>query len=158
MDAVYPRNLERFARCFTYQALLAALRAGNIDVVIAESLDRFSRDQEHIAGCYKQVIFAGARIVTVAEGDVTELHFGLKGTMGALFLKDLAQKTRRGLDGRVRAGRAVGTTPYGYALVRAVSDRGEFERGLRRIESGEAAIIRRIFQHYASGQSPLAIS
>ena len=30
-----------------------------------------------------------------------ELHVGLKGTMNALFLKDLAQKTRRGLEGRV---------------------------------------------------------
>jgi hypothetical protein len=35
---------------------------------------------------------------------VNELHIGLKGTMGALFLKDLADKTRRGLRGRVEAG------------------------------------------------------
>jgi hypothetical protein len=34
--------------------------------------------------------------VTIAEGEIGELHVGLKGTMNALFLKDLAQKTRRG--------------------------------------------------------------
>jgi hypothetical protein len=32
-------------------------------------------------------------IVTLAEGDITHLHVGLKGTMNALFLKDLADKT-----------------------------------------------------------------
>ena len=45
--------------------------------------------------------FAGVSIVTLAEGDITHLHVGLKGTMNALFLKDLADKTRRGLRGRV---------------------------------------------------------
>ena len=41
--------------------------------------------------------FAEVTIVTLAEGEISELHVGLKGTMNALFLKDLAQKTRRGL-------------------------------------------------------------
>jgi site-specific DNA recombinase len=36
------------------------------------------------------------KIVTLSEGEVTHLHVGLKGTMNALFLKDLADKTRRG--------------------------------------------------------------
>ena len=91
-----------------FQALLTAMRAGQLDLVLAESLDRFSRDQEHIAGFYKQARFAGVQVVTLAEGEVSELHIGLKGTMGALYLKDLADKTRRGLEGRIRAGRAVG--------------------------------------------------
>ena len=95
-----------------YQALLAAMRAGRLDLVLAESLDRFSRDQEHIAGFYKQASFAGVRVVTLAEGPVSELHIGLKGTMGALYLKDLADKTRRGLEGRVRQGRGVGRVSY----------------------------------------------
>ena len=46
--------------------------------------------------------------VTLAEGEINELHVGLKGTMNALFLKDLAQKTRRGLEGRVRQGKSGG--------------------------------------------------
>ena len=33
------------------------------------------------------------------EGWITEIHIGLKGTMGQLYLKDLADKTRRGLAG-----------------------------------------------------------
>jgi len=44
-------------------------------------------------------------IVTLAEGDITHLHIGFKGTMNALFLKDLAEKTHRGLRGRVEAAK-----------------------------------------------------
>ena len=50
---------------------------------------------------FKHLRFAGAEIVTIAEGPITELHVGLKGTMNALFLKDLAAKTHRGIRGRV---------------------------------------------------------
>lgn len=37
-----------------------------------------------------------------------ELHVGLKGAMNALFLKDLAEKTKRGLRGRIAAGKSAG--------------------------------------------------
>ncbi len=142
-----------------FQGLMAALRAGRIDVVLAESLDRLSRDQEHIAGFFKQASFAGARIVTLAEGEVSELHVGLKGTMGALYLKDLADKTRRGLEGRVRQGRSGGGLSYGYRVVRGPIGRdGEFERGLREIDPVQAAVVRRIFDAFAAGDSPIAIA
>ena len=91
-----------------YQKLLEDARGGEFDVVVAEALDRLSRDQEDVAGLYKQVMFAGVKLVTLAEGEITELHVGLKGTMNALFLKDLAAKTRRGLRGRVEQGRSGG--------------------------------------------------
>jgi DNA invertase Pin-like site-specific DNA recombinase len=38
------------------------------DVVLAESLDRYSRDQEDTAGLFKRLTFAGVNIVTLAEG------------------------------------------------------------------------------------------
>jgi hypothetical protein len=137
---------------------LEIVRRGGIDLVLAESLDRFSRDQEHIASIYKQVTFSDARIVTLAEGEVNELHIGLKGTMGALFLRDLALKTHRGLEGRVRQGRAPGVTPYGYDRVHAIRPDGEPERGLREINPIEAAIVERIFRDYAAGRSSLSIA
>ena len=49
----------------------------------------------------------------LSEGEINELHVGLKGTMNALFLKDLAQKTRRGQRGRVEAGKIPGGNSYG---------------------------------------------
>jgi site-specific DNA recombinase len=141
-----------------FQQLTAAVRAGQFDAVLAESLDRFSRDLEHIAAFHKLCVFQRVRIQTVAEGEVSELHVGLKGTMGALYLKDLADKTRRGLEGRVRAGRAVGLPPYGYEVVRQLDDRGELDRGLRAIDPAKAAIVRRVFHDYATGVSPRRIA
>src|SRR3954466_5805374 len=134
-----------------YQRLLEDVRAGRCDLVLAEALDRLSRDQEHTAALFKQLSFAGVRLVTVAEGEISELHVGLKGTMNALYLKDLAQKTHRGLEGRVRAGRSGGGRCYGYDLVVG-------ETGARRIDPVEARVIQRIFQDYASGLSPRVIA
>jgi hypothetical protein len=72
--------------------------------------------------------------------------------MSALFLKDLAQKTRRGQIGRVRAGRIPGGKSYGYDVIKDGEDRGR-----RSINPVEADIVRRIFREYATGKGPLAI-
>ena len=93
------------------QKLLQDAQAGRFGIVVTESLDRLSRDQEDIAHIFKRITFAGGRIVTVSEGEINELHIGLKGTMGALYLKDLADKTRRSL-GRVEAGKSGGGNSY----------------------------------------------
>ena len=141
-----------------YQKLLEDARARALDVVVAEALDRLSRDQEDVAALYKRLRFAGITLVPLAEGEVSELHVGLKGTMNALFLKDLAQKTWRGLEGRARAGRAAGGISYGYDVVRQLGLRGEPIRGERAINEGEAEVVRRIFRAFADGKSPRAIA
>ena len=141
-----------------YQKLLADARAGAFDIVVAEALDRLSRDQEDIAGFYKQLSFNGIQIVTLTEGEINELHVGLKGTMNALFLKDLAEKTRRGLEGRVRAGRSAGGIAYGYRIIREASPNGEPVRGGRTVDEAESTIVRRIFNDFAKGASPRTIA
>lgn len=84
--------------------------AGKFEIILAEAMDRLSRDQADIAAVFKRLRFAGVAIVTLSEGEIGDLHIGLKGTMNALFLKDLADKTRRGLRGRVEAvNRVAGT-------------------------------------------------
>src|SRR6188472_3166937 len=66
------------------QAAMAAARDGTIDILLAEALDRISRDQEDVAGIYKRLTFSGVTLVTMSEGEVGALHVGLKGTMNAL--------------------------------------------------------------------------
>ena len=139
------------------QALLTDASRGLFDVVLAEALDRISRDQEDVAGVYKRLTFAGIKIVTLSEGEITHLHVGLKGTMNALFLKDLADKTRRGIRGRVEQGKSGGGLCYGYRPVTKLDAKGEPIRGDRAINEGEAEIIRRIFHEFAAGKSPRAI-
>ena len=141
-----------------YQALLEGARNGAFDVVVAEALDRLSRDQEDVAGLFKRLRFLGIEIVTLSEGKISELHVGLKGTMNALFLKDLAAKTHRGLRGRVEAGRSGGGNAFGYDVVRRPDASDDSENGARRINAAEARIVRRIFRDYGAGISPKRIA
>jgi site-specific DNA recombinase len=102
---------------------------------LAEAMDRLSRDQEDIAGLFKRLAYANVKIVTLSEGEVTHLRVGLKGTLNALFLKDLADKTRRGLRGRVEIGKSGGGNSYGYDVVKQFQTDGEPIRGDRTINT-----------------------
>jgi site-specific DNA recombinase len=102
--------------------------------------------------------FAGIKFVTLGEGEIGALHIGLKGTMNALFLKDLADKVRRGLRGWVENGKSGGGNAYGYDVVRMFDAVGEPVRGERRINPVEAEVIREIFVRYAAGASPRKIA
>ena len=140
------------------QALLDEVACGSVDVVISEALDRLSRDQEDIARIYKRLRFAQVTLMTLAEGEINELHIGLKGTMNALFLKDLADKTRRGQRGRVEAGKIPGGKSYGYRLVPTLNPDGTVNRGEREIIEDEARVIRRIFEDYVEGKTARQIA
>lgn len=67
--------------------------AGHFDVVVAEALDRLSRDQQKITDPHKRMRYLGVEIITNAEDAISEMHIGLEGTMCAQFLLDLADKT-----------------------------------------------------------------
>jgi site-specific DNA recombinase len=140
------------------QSLLQDAQRRKFDIVLAEALDRVSRDQADVATLFKHLRFASVQIVTLAEGEISELHVGLKGTMNALFLKDLAAKTHRGLRGRVEKGKAGGGLCYGYDVVKRTDSEGEPVRGDRRINEAEAVVVCRIFREFAAGKSRRAIA
>jgi len=140
------------------QKLLRDGRSGMFDVVISEGLDRLSRNQADIAQIYQSLLFAEVMIETVSEGAISEMHIGLKGTMNAIFLKDLGVKTHRGLKGRALAGKSAGGLTYGYSAVHKIAPNGETIRGDRVVNAEEAAVVRRIFQDYAKGISPKKIA
>jgi site-specific DNA recombinase len=102
--------------------------------------------------------YLGIKIITKAEGEITELHVGLGGAMSAIFLRQLAQKTHRGLEGRVKDGKSAGGISYGYALDRRPLPDGTFTTGDRVIDPEEAAVVQRIFTEYDRGRSARAIA
>ena len=132
-----------------FERMVADARRGVLDLILTEDLDRLSRSQADIAALYERMAFAGIDIWTVADGRVSEMHVGLKGTMSALFLRNLAAKTHRGLQGRVREGKSAGGRCYGYR----VAGTGE-----REIHEGEAETVRRIFEEFSAGRSPREIA
>ena len=140
------------------QNLIEDARARRFDAVCAEALDRLSRDQADTATLFKTLAFLDIPIVTVSEGEIDELKVGFRGTINAVYLSDLAKKTKRGQLGRIRAGKAAGGIGYGYAMVRELDARGEPIRGERAIDPEQAAVVRRIFEDYVGGKSPRAIA
>jgi len=84
--------------------LINAVIDDNVDLVITEDLSRLSRDQGDIANFYKKVVYLSASIETIEEGKISELHIGLKGTMNALQLQMISDKTRRGTLASVQKG------------------------------------------------------
>ena len=53
------------------QRLLADAQAGKFDIVLAEALDRVSRDQADVATFYKHLQFARVPLITLAEGEIS---------------------------------------------------------------------------------------
>ena len=141
-----------------FQRMQQLAMADGFDVLVAEALDRLSRDQEHIAGLHKRMRYLGVEIFTKAEGAISEMHVGLGGTLSALFLRQLAQKTHRGLEGRVRQGKSGGGISYGYRLDRQPLPDGTHTTGDRLIDEAEAAVVRRIFTEYDRGLSARSIA
>ena len=141
-----------------FQRMQQLAMHGGFEVLVAEALDRMSRDQEHIAGLHKRLNYLGVQIHTKAEGRISEIHIGLGGTMSALFLRQLAEKTHRGLEGRVKAGKSAGGISYGYRVDRQPLTDGTWTTGDRVINPTEAAIVERIFTEYDRGRSARGIA
>lgn len=134
-----------------YLAMLTAMKLGTFDAIMAEDLDRLNRNLEASARLYSLAERDGVELWTIADGKITQLHTGLKGLMGEMFLKQLADKTRRGNLAVARDGRIPGGNCYGYRVT--ASDK----RGRRAIDADQAEVIRGIYRDYAGGVAPRAI-
>ena len=140
-----------------YRGLLRAIESGQVDVLVCEAIDRLGRDSEHAARLQKIAHFHGVDIVTTG-GVVDDIHFSVNSLLSTMFLKNLAQKTQRGLEGRVLAGKSAGGLSYGYSVARRPLPGGTFTTGELAINAAEAAVVRRIFEDYAKGLSSRAIA
>jgi len=139
-----------------YQEMRHAIKSGAVDIILAESLDRFSRDQEDTANLYKLCLFHEVALETVTEGTVTELHVGMSSTINAVFIKQIAQKVRRSLSDNVDQGKSAGGKAYGYAI--PFKPNGERDKGNLVIVDEQASIIVRILEDYVAGISPKKIA
>lgn len=139
-------------------AMLAAAAAGEFEIIIAEALDRISRNQADSATIFQRLEFSGVKLFTISEDRVSELHIGLLGTMNALYVKELANKIRRGQKGVVSRGRVPGGLCYGYDVVPTLRPDGTLDRGLRKINEDQATVVRRIYREFLNGRSPKNIA
>jgi site-specific DNA recombinase len=146
------------------EALLAAARARQFDVVLVDDLSRLSRDNHFLLTLYAEFRFNGVRIISRADSldsddDHAKLGFQMRGIVNELYLDDLREKTLRGQKGQKARGFTVGEATYGYTSV-PVGEMRIDRRGRPRpdgyrmvIEPSEAEVILRIFRDFGNSKA-----
>ena len=135
-----------------FQKLLEDAGRKQFEIVICEAVDRLGRRLADTADLQDRLSFHGVKLYTPSIGEVTQIHVAVMGMMAQMALKDLGEKTRRGLLGRVLKGKSAGGLAYGYRALMSPDGAGE-----REIVEEEAKIVRRIFGEFVHGASPEAI-
>lgn len=141
------------------EALLRAVAEKRVDLVVTEDLSRISRRAADSHEVLDQIAYAGAGLVGIADGVNTaerggQLLAGIRTAIAADYLRDLGDKTLRGMEGRARAGLATGGgLPYGYRSRPRAQGGVEIE-----VDPDRASIVRDIFAAYVAGKSQAAIA
>ncbi|MDX3908868.1 MAG: recombinase family protein [Sphingobium sp.] len=138
-------------------AMLARIERGDIDQVLAEATDRIARHAGDAHAVREHLEYHGARLFTLADGVVDDITGAIKGLMDARFLKDLADRVRRGQRSQHSRGLNAGGRAYGYRVVKPIDADGEIIRGILEIDEEQANIVRRIFAEVLAGVSAYAI-
>jgi site-specific DNA recombinase len=132
------------------RSLMAAIETKSVTLVVAESLDRISRDVGDAAHFRRLLQHHGVELVCLdgtrvtADDKHSALLFGVRSLFAEQYLADLSDKTLRGLEGRARSGKATGAVAYGYRI--------NDDKSIS-VDPDRAAIVRRIFEMYAAGDS-----
>ena len=142
-----------------FQAMLVDAKSKAFDVLIVDDASRLSRDTADALRVLKRLEFWGVGFVARADGiDTTtngkgsRLLYGIKSAMNEEFIRDLAAKTHRGLEGRARNGFSPGGLPYGYRS-EPVYDAERRIIGYKKVVfEPEAEIVRRIFRLYVGDE------
>jgi site-specific DNA recombinase len=138
-----------------YQAMLAFIRDGQADVIVAEDSSRLWRNLAEQSPRLAELRDLGVHVVThdLDTRQESSIWVGpILGTAAEAYRKEIGRRTRRGLEGRALDRKPTGGRAYGYISATA-SGTGQVE-----INSGEAEIVRRIFHDYADGKSSREIA
>lgn len=138
-----------------YQSLLRAARRREIGVIVAEDSSRLWRELSEQWRALKELQDLGVHVVghgLDTRREESKILLAVSGAMAEAYRDEIARRTRRGLEGRAVAGQATGGKAYGYVAVRDGST-GRIE-----LNEEQAAIVRRIFEMYATGMSPRTIA
>lgn len=129
-----------------------AMRAGQVDAVLATEPSRFSRRHSELADFIGLAERYGVQLWTTTTGRITNMMAVALQMVAGLGLDDRRCQTARRLKAVNEDGRHVGPAPYGYDVVRSGG-----QSGILKIRPDEALIVRKIYRSYLDGTSLLAI-
>jgi site-specific DNA recombinase len=122
------------------------------DAILIDDTSRLSRSTQDVLSIYNRLNFRGIQLIAVSQGidsrnDQGELLLTMHGMVDSLFVRELAKKTHRGLEGNFLRGCHTGGRCFGYRS----TDTADGKR--IEINEAEAAVVLRIFEMSASGYS-----
>ena len=141
-----------------FQEMIAAIEAGEIDVVCVKDLSRFGRDYLKV-GFYTEIMFPeeGVRFIginnSVDSANPMENDFTpFLNIMNEWYAKDTSNKIRAIFRSRMQDGkRCSGAIPYGYK-------RDPEDKNHLLIDEEAAKVVRRIYQMVIDGMGSQAIA
>ena len=134
-----------------YQAMLAAARKHEFDVIVAEDASRLWRNSAEQAQRLAELRDLGIHVVTHdldTRQESAVLMGAITGAMAEHYRQEIGRRTRRGLEGLARQAKPTGGRAYGYRMC----------EGRRQIDPKQAEIVREIFERYAAGWSAIRIA
>ena len=157
---------------FGLRRLLEAATSGTkpFDVVLVDDTSRLSRKLADSLRIFEQLSFAGVRLCFVSQGidtnsEQAEVLLATHGIVDSLYIRELAKKTHRGVEGKALQGLHTGGRCFGYRSVLIEDPTRTDSYGRPRtvgvkleLHPEQAAIVRRIFADYVAGQSITTIA
>jgi site-specific DNA recombinase len=127
------------------------------DIILVDDTSRFSRRQSEAMSTVENLRFQGLRVIFVSQGidthsEQSDVQMTVHGLVDSLYVKELAKKTHRGLEGNFLRGFHTGGRCYGFQTTGLA-----YGKQLK-INEAEAAVVRRIFKMSADGLSLKSIA
>lgn len=120
-----------------YQHLLASARGREFDIIIAEDISRLWRQRAEFGPRSAELEDLGVHLVTCTGDDTRRdgygLVLGIKSAIAEHQRREIAYRTRRGLEGLAAAGKSTGGRCFGYG------------------SSAEADTVRRVYRERLAG-------
>lgn len=143
------------------QAMLEAIRNGEIHCIIVKDFSRFARNYIELGSYLEQIFpFLGVRFISVNDHydsddyqeSLADIDMNFKNLLYDLYSKDISGKVRSSLSVRKEKGQYVSVnSPFGY-------EKASDDRHALVIAEDEAEIVRRIFSLTVEGYTSVEIA
>ena len=117
---------------------------GCFDVLVLESQDRLSRNQAHTAKLYEILQFLNVEIYSLTEQKIDSIKVAINGLMAEMYIKNLSDKTIRGIKAAIDKKIIPIQLIYGYS---------KLENKQWQIDKEQATIIKNIYKHFGNGKT-----
>jgi site-specific DNA recombinase len=122
--------------------------------ILIDDTSRLSRTTEDALSIFRRLSFAGVQLIAVSQGissdnEQSEMLVTVHGLVDSLYVRELAKKIHRGMEGLALRGLHTGGRVFGYNTVSL----GEGTGKKLVVNKIEAATVKRIFELSAGGQS-----